>query len=163
MWNEAISDRSAGDVASAFNCFLTVKRDMKDYVLWADNCGAQNKNWALYTALCTAVNRVDGPRSICVKYVEAGHTFMLADSFHRIVEQRMKKGDGCDFYDFTEIINFRGIAALLKANGVIMYPKGVSTSGKPKLKHVRVVEFRKGSDENGVERRKLSFISIFVA
>ena len=110
-------------------------------MLWADNCGAQNKNWALYTALCAAVNRVDGPRSICVKYLESGHTFMSADSFHLIVEQRMKKvGDVCDFYDFTEIINFRGIAAPLKANDIIMYPKGVLTSkytsGKPKLKHV---------------------------
>ena len=139
-------------IASAFNCFLTVKRDVKHFVLCADNCGAQNKNWSLYTALCAAVNSVDGPRSICIKYLEAGHTFMSADSFHRIVEQRMKKvGDVCDFHDFTEIINFRGIAALLKAIDIIMYPKGVSTpkttSSKPKLKHERVVEFRYGSDE----------------
>ena len=94
-------------------------------MLLADS-GTQNKNWALYTALCT-VNRVDGPRSMCVKYLEAGHTFMSADFFHRIVEQRMKKvGDVCDFYDFIEIINFRGIAAPLKANDIIIYPKGVS-------------------------------------
>ena len=88
---------------------------------------------------------------------------MSADSFHHIVEERMKKvGDVCDFYDFIEIINFRGIAASLKANDS-MYPKGVSTSkntsGKPKLKHVscRVL---KGF---WVEQRKLSFTSIFNA
>ena len=111
---------------------------MKHFELWADNCGAQNKNWALYTALCAAVFRVDGPRSSCVKYLETGHTFMSADSFHRVIEQRMKKVDDvCDFWDFTEIINSRGIAAPLKVNDIIMYSKGVSTSkytsGKPNL------------------------------
>ena len=65
VWNEAIiSGRCAGDVASAFNCFLTVKRDVKHFVLWADNCGAQNRNWALYTPLCAAVNPVDGLRGV---------------------------------------------------------------------------------------------------
>ena len=44
IWNEAISGRSAGDVASAFNCFLTVKCDVKHFVLWANNCGVQSKN-----------------------------------------------------------------------------------------------------------------------
>ena len=60
---------------------------MKHIIIWMDNCGPQNKNWTLYTALTAAVNSKDHPylESITLKYFEVGHTFMSADSFHHQV------------------------------------------------------------------------------
>jgi len=50
------------------------ERDVLKFVFWADNCTAQNKNWTLYSALVTAVNQIDGPNEIIIKYLTKGHT-----------------------------------------------------------------------------------------
>ena len=53
---------------------------------------------------------------------------MSADSFHRIVEQRLKKeGDVCDFNAFVQIIKFKGESLELVASDFIAYPKGASS------------------------------------
>ena len=54
--------------------------------------GAQNKCWTLYTALCSLINSPDLELdTITVKYLEPGHTFMSADSFHHKVELSIKQ------------------------------------------------------------------------
>ena len=52
---------------------------------------------------------------ITLKYFEAGHTFMAADSFHKEIEDEMNAaGNVYDFNDFEKVINARGQA--LKMN-----------------------------------------------
>ena len=50
----------------------------------------QNKNWYLSMALCSEVNKKTGPERINVKYFIPGQTYMSADSFHHIVEKRLR-------------------------------------------------------------------------
>ena len=130
VWNESITGRNACDVASSFVQYIRggiSSKGMQEFYIWTDNCSAQNKNWTLYTALTAEINKENGPRLVTIKYFEPGHTLMSADSFHRIVEQRLKQKNS----DFIE------------------YLKGVSSgkyaSFKPKLENVKVVQFRKGS------------------
>ena len=78
------------------------KRDCRIITWWADNCSAQNKNWTLFSTLCQLVN---DPSTSCdmitIKYFEPGHTFMAVDSFHKQVEDEMKKMKHVlDFEDF---------------------------------------------------------------
>ena len=44
--------------------------------------------------------------TVTLKYFEAGHTYMSADSFHRRVEKEvLRKGSLYDFQDFVESVD----------------------------------------------------------
>ena len=82
-----------------------IDRDVRHLVIWMDNCGPQNKNWTLYPTLVQAVNdNTNTLKTITLKYFEAGHTFMSADSFHHQVEKEAKsQGYLYDFKDFCQV------------------------------------------------------------
>lgn len=104
LWNDTISGRNQEDIISAYRAFLIHKRDIENIVLWADNCAAQNKNWAL---LCFLINMINSefiaPESITIKYFEPGHSFMSADHFHHQVESQLRKKK--KVYDFDDYVD----------------------------------------------------------
>ena len=62
-----------------------------------------------------------------MKYLEKGHTFNAADSFHSSVETGMKgKGKLYDFNDFVEVINLYGIAVETNSTHFKLYQKAIS-------------------------------------
>ena len=134
LWHEGISGRKASDVASSYVKFLTTSEEDKP-ILWADNCSGQNKNWTLYTALVQVVNAEWGPSEITIKYLEAGHTYMGADSVHGNVGKKMKQ--------HAEIITFNDLATLI--DGAAKTYKVVRMS---------VDDFYKFSAENRLRNRK---------
>ena len=89
------------------------KKGHKNFVFWVGNCSAQNKNWFLFTALCTYVNKTTSTvDSISLKL---GHTFMSADSFHHEVEKGMNlKKNIYDFKDFVKVIKSCGKTILIQ-------------------------------------------------
>ena len=92
LWHEGISGRNDEDVSSAFvKAISSHFRDFSEVVMWLDNCGGQNKCWTLYTSMIHLVNLNRGPDKITLKYFTVGHTFMSADTFHKMVEGEMKK------------------------------------------------------------------------
>ncbi|KAG5889200.1 hypothetical protein JTB14_000625 [Gonioctena quinquepunctata] len=111
LWQEALSGRSKHEILSAYYHFFVFHRDMKNIVLWVDNCSAQNKNWTFFSFLIYIINsdQINADK-IIVKYFEAGHTFMSADSFHHRVELAMKrmKNKIYDFDDFCEAVSSAG-------------------------------------------------------
>ena len=92
LWHEGISGRSAADVTSAFiKAISMMAEDAIDIVIWCDNCSAQNKNWTLFTSITRYINSNAGvlPKTVTFKYLETGHTFLSADSFHGLVENNV--------------------------------------------------------------------------
>ena len=69
-----MSGRNAEDLASSYvkAMRLPTYRDNKNVVFWTNNCGAQKKNWVLFTAMVAEVNRPGGPETITIKYLENG-------------------------------------------------------------------------------------------
>lgn len=55
-----------------------------------------------------AVNSDWGPETVCVKYLEAGHTFMAADNIHAVIGKKMKH--------VNEIIDFRDLIDLVSSS-----------------------------------------------
>lgn len=106
IWHEAISGRKMHDLTSCFKVFLHANRDLKNIVIWLDNCAAQNKNWTLFSYLLHLVNSVEvNFKTITLKYLEVGHTYMAADEFHHQVEQSMKRKKHIyDFEDFHQAV-----------------------------------------------------------
>lgn len=106
IWHEGTAGRSQGDIISTFSKFLLLNRDAIEITLWMDNCAAQNKNWALYSFFIYFINAEQtSVKKIKLKYLETGHTFMSADSFHHQVEKSLKqKGKVLDFEDYKNCI-----------------------------------------------------------
>ena len=151
IWNESISGRHDEDVTSTYIKYITdCMRNRTQVTIWADNCSAQNKNWTLFTALVQLVN---DESKICekvtIKYFEPGHTWMAADSFHRSVEQVMKRRKTVfDFREFEDVINdANGVAVKMSFSDFRNYKSKLShasTTNYPRLENIVVVEFRKG-------------------
>ena len=84
LWHEEEAGRKAKNIASAYIHFvLRDCRDAEHITFFADNCNAQNKNRLLLSALVRLVNdeRITA-KTITIKYLEVGHTYMTADSVH---------------------------------------------------------------------------------
>lgn len=56
LWHSAITGRNKEHILSTFNMFFHHYRGTKKFVLWLDNCSAQNKNWCLLTFFVKIVN-----------------------------------------------------------------------------------------------------------
>ena len=153
LWHEGLMGRNDEDVASAYIKFMKVGdvRDYKEFVIWADNCTGQNKNWTLFTALVWFVNQTSGPNKVTLKYFVKGHTFMSADHFHKDVESAMRHEEKvCDWEDFTSCVKKHGKAVDMQIENFFDFPNALSMGKasketKPLLADVYVAEFRKGS------------------
>ena len=117
-----------------------------------DNCAGQNKNYTLFTSVIAAVN---GPSiaadTVTFRYLEAGHTFMSADSYRAAVEKQFKnKVNILDFEDLTTCIeNAKAKVVTLSYAGFRSYEGQQSQSklkkaNRPMLSDIRVAEFRRG-------------------
>ena len=154
LWHEAIAGRLAQNVASAYiKCINTCG---KDYIIfWADNCTAQNKNWTLFTAMTWCVNQVWGPKSIIIRYLEKGHTFMRADSVHGKIGTKMRRTPNVyTFSDFVEMCHESASAikpVSMQVGDFYEFLDGHrsrqtkrSTVTIPQLNDISEVEFKKG-------------------
>lgn len=90
------------------------------------------------------------PKSITLKYFEAGHTFMAADSFHAKVEKQFKKKKNVyDFSDYLHCVREVGIAVELVAEDFLDWKSGLSQSkasrnSRPLLEELKVAQFKVG-------------------
>jgi len=150
LWHEALSGRNAEDLASVFIKFMQYLRDVRHFIFYVDNCGAQNKNWTLFTALTAVVNFDSGPDSVILRYLEKGHTFMSADSYHAKVESSLRKMKNVyDYNDFATVVERRGAKVINMAyKDFVLWENGMSSAkftNKPTLSNVHEVLFRRGS------------------
>lgn len=155
VWHEGIAGRKCEDIASTFLIALKIDRDYQHIIYYMDNCAAQNKNWTLFTALTNYINSdLCESETITFKYLEAGHTFMSADSIHAEVEGRMKKAVNVyDFNDFKQCVGGRSgkvrvtvpdITEFIDLKAHQSQPK-LQAAGRPMLNNIRAVKFSRGN------------------
>ena len=159
LWEESVAGRNADDVASAYVYFIQLHcKTQTDFLFWADNCTAQNKNWVLFSALLQLVNSASGPNAVTIRYVERGHTYMRPDAIHGHISQRLQKAQSV--YTFTDLVreissatkclhslpmghqNFRNWTSLKQAKATC-----------PKLHQLREVHFHRGNSSLFYKRR----------
>ena len=151
LWHEAITGRNAHDVASSFHAFIRANcPPLKHLIIWADNCGPQNKNWVLYSSFLELVSSTTGPHSITMRYLEKGHTFMRSDSIHGLIGKRLKQtAEVLTFQDLIELIQDSKkdvLVAPLAAGDFTNFPN-LKTGNRalPKLRGLKEVRVQKGS------------------
>ena len=156
LWHEGVARRNDEDIASCFEKIMLHKgdRDTKHLVLEMDNCRPQNKNWTLYPALVGMLNNsCTSLETITLKYFDAGHTYMSADSFHHLVEKEAKKMYNLyDFQDFLKCVSNVGTAVNMNPEDFHKWEKQLS-EGKnskaagPLLEKFVEAQFRSGSTD----------------
>lgn len=160
LWNDVIAGRKAYHIASVFYKFFSGLDSKFVITLWLDNCSGQNKNWDLMVLLVLLINSstID-INHINLKYLEPGHTYMSADSFHASVERTMKhvpRGEVYNFPDFVDCVKNSGGDVAPKV--FVMEPldffecsftfkQSVLTKlkTKPKMANIKHIMFSKGS------------------
>ena len=92
LWHEAIMGRGATEVSNAYWEFLQANRNYKSIIIYCDNCSGQNKCWLWLTTMVLAVNtKSTALQKLTMKYLEAGHTSMSADSAHQVISKSLRK------------------------------------------------------------------------
>ena len=154
VWHQGLMGRNDEDIASSFIKFITshhLDNDCEHLVLWMDNCGPQNKNWTLYPAMIYIVNSEQCTlHSITLKYFEAGHTYMSADSFHHLIEQEANKlGYMYNFKDFQKCCENVGSVLTMTPTDFHLWRNELSQGStskntRPLLEKVVVAQFQRG-------------------
>jgi hypothetical protein len=149
--------RRAEDLASTFWQFLLSVRDEKAIIIFADNCGGQNKNWLLFSSLIRMVNSpAIAADKVCLKFLTTGHTFMSADGDHSAIETALRrKGTVLDMTDFVGCVaKSRLPVKQLMFSDFMEWTDDISTSKlkklgqqRPMLADVVVCEVRRGSSK----------------
>ena len=134
LWHEGLSGRNDEDVSSACAKILQLPQ-YKNFTTWVfcvDNCAGQNKCWTLFTMLVQLLNEDNNIEKVTLKYFIAGHTFMMADHFHRRVEKEIKCAEVLDFKDFKKCVIRARDAIEMKIHDFKQYTNGLSQGKQSK-------------------------------
>ena len=140
--------RNEEDITSSYIKYIRYMRDARKFLFWVDNCSAPNKKCTLFTTLCYAVNSPDFKcETITLNYFEVGQTYMAVDSFHKEIEDEMKK-----MYMILKTSRRLSIQGELLWKWMCLTSSNLKASKAkgtcyPKLENVVVVQFRKGSSK----------------
>jgi hypothetical protein len=150
VWHEAISDRSAAAITSSFLKLLDHYKNINNFLFWADNCVAQNKNWTLFYALLHIVHKLDWVHTIEIRFFEPGHTYMRPDAVHGHISRAMAKNESIlTFPELCTIIQntYSNIKLMVMHEAdFLAWPKKINSKVQlPKLNPIRNVLFRKDS------------------
>jgi hypothetical protein len=154
LWHEALAGRDGCDIVSVYWKWLLLQRDCLRLTIYADNCGAQNKQWALYTMLVYAVNSdLIKAKKITFKYLESGHTFMSADSLHHQCEHALRNKVVADYSDFRSALGSKMVILDMDVQDFAEWQSGVSRyqinsyAKRPLMTDISVAQFERGSNE----------------
>jgi hypothetical protein len=107
VWHKGIAGRSAAEVAKVYErCIRHYSEVAQKIVIWMDNCAALNKNWTLFSMIATFLNSPTvSVQEVELRYLEKGHTYMAAGSFHAHVEKSLsRKKNVSNFEDFIDAV-----------------------------------------------------------
>ena len=161
IWHDGLAGRGCEEVASAFVLFLTTAcRDIKNVVMWFDNCAGQNKSWTLLSTLLKTVHsNATSTETITLKFLEPGHTSMSADAIHQVVSKNLRRaGKVEDLQDYVNETENAGVKVVIMKPGVNMVQTEDSISRhalkvlaeegeRPYLATFKVVQVKRGSTE----------------
>lgn len=102
VWQENEASRGTQEVGSCLRMYIErVSAPVKKLILWSDSCGGQNRSIKLVLMLMYILANHDSLQTICLRYLQSGHTFLPNDSDFGDVECYLKK----NIYTDTDYIN----------------------------------------------------------
>ncbi|CAK1590203.1 unnamed protein product [Parnassius mnemosyne] len=92
IWVEGEAGRGAQEVGSCLVRFIKndLSHEVEDLVLWSDCCGGQNRNIKIILMLKAVLDSHPRLKTITLKYLESGHTFLPNDTDFSKIEYQLK-------------------------------------------------------------------------
>lgn len=114
VWVEGDAGRGSQEVGSCLVRFIKnhLDKDVEDLVLWSDSCGGQNRNIKIVTMLKAVLNGHPTLKTITLKFLEPGHSFLPNDTDFSKIEYQLKYHER--IYTPEEYINVMKICKKLK-------------------------------------------------
>lgn len=106
-WSESDGKRGPNEIASCLEKYLRELdgRNIKDVALYCDNCPGQQKNKFVVSAIAYVASKLKHVRTISLNFLVAGHTHMVVDSVHAVIEQFSQKKTICSPSEWRTIIS----------------------------------------------------------
>ncbi|CAH1646166.1 unnamed protein product [Spodoptera littoralis] len=95
VWVEGEAGRGAQEVASCLLRFIQneLRENTEHLILWSDSCGGQNRNIKITLMLKTALHSHTTLKTISMRFLEPGHTFLPNDTDFSKIETKIKEYD----------------------------------------------------------------------
>nr|CAH7753316.1 unnamed protein product [Callosobruchus chinensis] len=92
LWREGVAGRGAQEVGSCLKKFidLHLKQGVENLILWSDSCGGQNRNIKIVLMLKAVLMNHPTLKTIFLKYLESGHSFLPNDTDFGQIERALK-------------------------------------------------------------------------
>ncbi|XP_050509244.1 uncharacterized protein LOC126886381 [Diabrotica virgifera virgifera] len=92
LWKEGVAGRGAQEVGSCLKKYieLYLKKGVEELILWSDSCGGQNRNIKIVLLLKTTLMEHPTLKTIQLKYLESGHSFLQNDTDFGQIERGIK-------------------------------------------------------------------------
>lgn len=93
VWVEGEAGRGAQEVGSCLKKFIfeILKPGTQHLTLWSDCCGGQNRNIKMVLLMKAILNDHPDLKTITLKFLESGHTFLPNDTDFGKIESRLKQ------------------------------------------------------------------------
>ncbi|XP_063232484.1 uncharacterized protein LOC134536622 [Bacillus rossius redtenbacheri] len=97
VWGECDGRKGSTEISTCVSLWLQDidkelgEHQQLDIVLYCDNCPGQNKNRCMFSMLYHNCQKLPGVRSIQLKFLLTGHTYMGADTVHSTIATFIKK------------------------------------------------------------------------
>lgn len=88
VWDETHGNKGSAEIGSCILDYLFNLPETVNHVAsFSDTCGGQNRNKYVAAAMLFAVNKIDHLKTIDLKFMESGHSYLEADSMHATIER----------------------------------------------------------------------------
>lgn len=107
VWIETEASKGTQEVGSCLKKYIeeNVADPVKDLIIWADSCGGQNRSIRLVLMLIHILQHHCSLKTISMRFLETGHTFLPNDSDFGDFECSLKMNDEvCTDDQFMEIM-----------------------------------------------------------
>lgn len=88
-----MAGRGAQEVGSCLLKYIQneLPHDIEELILWSDSCGGQNRNIKLTLMMKAALHTQPNLKSISLRFLEPGHSFLPNDTDFSKIETRLKQ------------------------------------------------------------------------
>ncbi|XP_065220583.1 uncharacterized protein LOC135845719 isoform X2 [Planococcus citri] len=91
VFDECNGRKSSTEISSClYDYLLSLKPTVERVILYCDTCPGQNRNQFVTATLLHAVHTIPSLKTIDLKFMESGHSFMECDSAHSLIERTRK-------------------------------------------------------------------------
>ena len=103
VWPENLAKRGSNEIASCLYKYIEdcVSKEIKDLVIFSDNCAGQNKNLNI-TLACLRLIQAERFRTITHIFMVAGHSYMDCDRDFGCLARSLK---GKSIHSFQQLVN----------------------------------------------------------